>query len=95
MKFDWDERKRELNIVKHGLDFSWTADIFADEYAIDFFDERNSTLREYRFMKVVLSRIEVLFVAYTVFKEAGIYRIISLRRATKREEELYWEERNG
>lgn len=42
--FDWDEAKREANLVKHGLDFVDALEVFGDPLRIERIDKR----REYR-----------------------------------------------
>ena len=39
MKFEWDENKRKLNLVKHGIDFKDAQQIF-DGITFTFKDER-------------------------------------------------------
>ena len=34
MNFDWDERKRQINICKHGVDFADAVALFFDDLAL-------------------------------------------------------------
>lgn len=42
MKFTWDENKNQLNIRKHGIDFSDAAYVFADPFALSIPDDEHS-----------------------------------------------------
>lgn len=83
--WDWDERKRQANLAKHNVDFAlidqfdWlTADIWID-HRFDYGEERRSGLG--------LIHGRLFAVVYT---ERGLdKRIISLRKANKRER-LLW-----
>jgi len=41
MEYEWDERKRQANIIKHGVDFS-LAETFAWDTALDIEDDRKN-----------------------------------------------------
>ena len=88
LKFVWDEEKAKINKRKHNVMFSVAAKVFLDDYKIDEFDELHSDFEE-RF-KVVGLVEKVLVVIYTERGER--YRIISARRATKEEEDEYYEQ---
>ena len=84
--FEWDEAKREANLVKHGVDFVDALEVFADPLRI----RRIDTRREYReARRQVLGRVgeQVVFVVYTVRGEAR--RVISARRASRDERRAY------
>ena len=42
MIFEWDDSKEQINIIKHGIDFSTAAHVFHDENRIEFYDEAHS-----------------------------------------------------
>ena len=88
LKFVWDEEKAKINKRKHNVMFSVAAKVFLDDYKIDEFDELHSDFEE-RF-KIVGLVEKVLVVIYTERGER--YRIISARRATKEEEDEYYEQ---
>ena len=93
MKFEWDINKAELNIKNHGVSFSEAEEVFYDDFALDVYDDSHSDFEEQRFLILGLTAKGVLLVVYTVRIEE-IYRIISARKATKSEENSYWDERN-
>jgi uncharacterized DUF497 family protein len=85
MVYEWDKEKAEKNLRKHGVDFADAVTAFSDEAALTLADDY---LDEERFITVatdVLGR--VLVVVYTWRKEH--IRLISARRATRREQRQY------
>ncbi len=94
MLFEWDVQKEKSNIEKHGIDFDTAALVFGDDYRIERFDREHS-IEEDRF--ITIGSIEGLLTVMTVvYTERGrISRIISARRASKREAEEYYNGYNG
>ena len=87
MEFEWDENKRESNLSKHGIDFADAAKIFNRPVL-----ERVDNRYDYGETRIVALGEEngiVLFVVYTWRGE--VRRIISARRATKRERNKYYQ----
>jgi uncharacterized DUF497 family protein len=82
--FEWNSVKAEANLVKHDVSFPEAASVFADPLAI-YFDDGSS---EGRMVVIGTSlRERVLFVVHVERGERD--RIISARRATTREREVY------
>lgn len=83
---EWDDAKNELNIKKHGVSFETAAYVFNDVNRIEVFDKAHSDEedRYYTIGKVG----DVLFVVYS--DRGEVFRLISARLATKREEEMYY-----
>ena len=89
MKFDWDQRKANSNLRKHGVSFHEGASVLADPLSITYHDPDHS-LTEHRFITVGLSRGGwVLMVAHT--DRGDTVRIISARRTTRQERRHYEE----
>jgi len=89
MKFEWDPVKNEVNIKKHGIDFSEAETVFEDERAVTIYDEDHSN-GEDRFTIIGISRkLRELAVCHCFRKDDEVTRIISARRATKNESKLY------
>ncbi len=87
--FSWDERKNKLNEKKHGVSFEEAQTIFFDENAIEFYDFEHSQSED-RFLMLGLSgRLRMLLVCYCLREENDVIRIISARKATKREQKNY------
>ena len=87
MEFEWDENKERINIRKHGVNFSQAQEAFEDENAIDDYDDSHSD-EEHRFALLGLSAKTLLFVSYTVRRNAVI-RLISARKANQKQERFY------
>ena len=85
--FEWDEKKAENNLKKHGVDFHDAAAVFDDDFRIEWYDAAHSTTED-RYHTIGRVR-QVLFVVYTERREKT--RIISARKATPREEALYYD----
>ena len=85
-KFEWDSEKAEINLKKHKVAFEEAARIFLDDYRIDDYDELHSDDEE-RIKTIGFVR-NVLAVIYT--ERGDRNRIISARRANKREETTYY-----
>lgn len=89
MGFQWDDEKDERNRRKHGVDFDEAATTFYDPLALVQLDEAHSQDEE---RYVLLARSERGRLLVTVFTERGEdIRIISSRRATRREVRDYEE----
>lgn len=94
IKFEWNEYKNQVNQKKHGISFEEAKSVFYDEYAIEFFDEDHSS-KEERFLMVGLSfKLRVLVTSHCIREKGNRIRIISARKATKKETKYYWEERS-
>jgi uncharacterized DUF497 family protein len=89
LKFDWDKSKAKDNYAKHGVSFELARDVFADPFAIEFLDDRQDYGEE-RYVIVGIVRGQVLYVGYT--ERNDFFRIISARRATKHEQEFYFQQ---
>ena len=82
----WDSEKAASNLKKHGIRFSDAEGVLFDLNAIT--EEDSSAGEERRFVTVGMDPLgRILVVAYC-YRGEGI-RLISARRATKREREQY------
>lgn len=87
VQFVWDPAKAAANLRKHRVSFHEAATVLQDELSTTFPDERHSTLEE-RFVTIGVSmRGRLLVVVHT--ERAGKIRVISARRATRRERGFY------
>lgn len=94
IRFAWDESKDRLNKRKHKGSFEEAKTVFYDENAIQFPDPDHSQ-DEDRFLMLGLShRLRVLIVCHCFRGDDSIIRIISARKATKKEIERYEEEKH-
>ncbi|MBU2574800.1 MAG: BrnT family toxin [Elusimicrobia bacterium] len=90
MKFEWDDKKAERNTLKHGISFKMTTFAFDDPYALIVEDEKHSA-HERRQWLIGDSGENVLIIVFTMRLPGGNIRIISARRANRRERRLYEE----
>ncbi len=92
IRFEWDRAKGVLNRRKHGVSFEEAQTVLYDENAIEFFDPDHSE-REDRFIMLGLSfKLRLLVVCHRVKEAQSVIRIISARRATRREAKYYGRE---
>lgn len=90
IRFEWDERKSAANKRKHKVSFEEAQTVFLDENAIRFFDPDHSG-DEDRFLMLGMSfALRVLVVCHCYRESDAVIRIISARRADKREQSDYW-----
>ncbi len=88
--FEWDLKKAASNARKHGIAFEEASRVFADPLAILDADPDHS-LDEMRYILLGMSgRGRLLVVAFAEWPPRT--RIISARRATRRERRQYEEE---
>ena len=89
IKFEWDSAKATANARKHGVSFEEAQSVFYDEFAVQFFDEEHSGDEE-RFLLLGMSTEANLLLVCHCERDAGtIIRIISARKATRRESSFY------
>lgn len=88
MRFTWDEAKRRSNLEKHGIDFADVPAMFeGDVFTIE---DQRFDYGETRYMTLGLLKLRVIVVAHT--DDGEVMRIISARKATKHEEQKYFQE---
>ena len=89
-RFIWDEDKYHANIKKHGIEFEEAATVFDDDMAEYFVDISHSQDEE-RFIVLGVSKgLRLLIVIHCYRgKNDSVIRIISARKATRTEANLY------
>jgi uncharacterized DUF497 family protein len=85
MRFTWSERKRALNLKAHGLDFVDAARVF--EGATYTFEDARFDYGEQRFE--TLGLLAGVPVSIVHMESEDEIRVISFRKATKREASIY------
>jgi len=89
-KIEWDKRKENANLNKHGISFEEARTTFYDENAIQFFDPDHSD-EEDRFILLGIShKLNTLVVCHCFREQEMSVRIIFARKADKDEENFYW-----
>ena len=90
--FEWDENKDKTNLVKHKIGFDEAKMVFDDPFLVTFSDDFHSSEEE-RLISIGLSNhSRILLIVHTeVSKQTDdiIRRIISCRKATALEREIY------
>ena len=94
LRFEWDEAKAKTNERKHGVRFEDAMLVFADPFALVEQDHIESGELRWQTLGLVGGMV-LLLVAHTVRieEEDEIIRIISARRAVRKERKLYDENR--
>jgi hypothetical protein len=89
LRFEWDPEKAVENEQKHGVSFEEAQSIFADEFAT-LIDDPDHSSEEDRFVLLGLSaKLRTLVVAHCYRKDGDVIRIISARKATRKERDVY------
>ena len=87
--FEWDEAKNKANIKKHGVSFEEAESVFFDEYALLKADPDHSETED-RFVLLGLSaKLRLLLVCHCFEVDDGLIRVISCRKASRKEKPLY------
>lgn len=87
MKFTWSEAKRAANLMAHGLDFVDAARVF--EGATYTFEDDRFSYGEQRF--VTLGLLAGIPVSVVHTESEHEIRVISFRKATRREAQIYFD----
>ncbi len=85
MVFDWDKKKRKTNIKKHGIDFSELKEVFEKPMLTRIVNSED--YGEIRWISLGDLDGKIVVLVYTE-KENNV-RLISARRATKNENNIY------
>ncbi len=83
MRFEWDRKKADRNLKKHGVSFDEAVTVFYDPLAATV-DDPDHSVEEERLITIGFSARGRLMVVSHAARE-GVVRIISARRATARE----------
>ena len=87
--FEWDRNKAQQNIKKHGISFEEATTVFGDLLSLTIRDPLHS-IDDERFVIIGYSyKYRLLVVVHT--ERGNRIRIISARRATRRERKTYEE----
>ena len=89
MKFDWDPKKAEANLRKHGVSFDEAATTFLDAHAVSGPDPDHSVDEE-RYITFGYSQLTRLLAVCHTYRP-GVIRIINARRVTRSERKIYEE----
>ena len=91
MNFEWDSNKEKLNIKKHGVTFEQASYVFSDQFALSIYDDKHSGVEKRWIMLGKSLNENLLLVVHTFKDEDGeLVRIISARKATNKEKQIYY-----
>jgi uncharacterized DUF497 family protein len=89
LRFEWDPEKARANERKHGVSFAEAESVFMDDFAV-LLDDADHSNGEDRFLILgISSNMRVLVVSHCYRKAADVIRIISARKATRKETDDY------
>jgi uncharacterized DUF497 family protein len=91
VRFDWDGRKATSNLLKHHVSFEDAITAYDDPFALIAPDTKHSTAGEERRWLIGESDIGVVVVVFTARQPDDTYRLISARRAGRKERTRYEE----
>ena len=90
IEFAWDPRKARSNVARHGVSFDEAQTVFVDESARLIDDPDHSDDEERLLLLGYSFQARCLVVIHCYRESDSVIRLISARRATAREENVYW-----
>jgi uncharacterized DUF497 family protein len=87
--YTWTDEKNRLNKKKHGLYLSEVVDVFDDPHLMEFYDTAHSSLDEDRYISLGRLHDMVIPFVVTADKVDNNTQIITARKATPKEQEIY------
>ncbi len=87
LTFEWDLKKAETNLKKHGVSFEETSTAFKDHLSLTIDDPLHSSEEERLILIGMSYNNRMLVIVHTEIKDK--IRIISARKATKKERNYY------
>ena len=91
MRFEWDEAKSRGNLAKHGISFETATLAFEDPHHLSVQDRVVEGEDRWQTFGVVGRMTLVVAHAYWEEDDEEVIRIISARKATRRERKAYEE----
>ncbi|HNQ21893.1 MAG TPA: BrnT family toxin [Phycisphaerae bacterium] len=89
MRFEWNAEKAKRNFKKHGILFEEAATVFGDPRSLTIDDPLHSTAEERWVTMGMTYRHRLVVVVHT--SRGNAIRVISARKATRRERKTYEE----
>ena len=85
----WDFQKAKSNQIKHRVTFAEAETVFYDDNAIEFPDPDHSHAEDRFIILGMSAALRLLVVCYCYRENESSIRIISARKATKKENRFY------
>jgi uncharacterized protein len=92
LRFEWDPPKEAANRRAHGVSFIEAQTVFSDELARFQHDPDHSETEDRVLLLGLSSALHLLVVCHTYRKKDDTVRIISARKATRKEQRQYSQE---
>ena len=89
ISFIWDEKKARENLIKHKISFEDAQTVFSDPNARMIFDPEHSGDEERFILLGISSGLRLLVVCHCYREDDMVIRIISARKAKKKEQKQY------
>ena len=90
MEFEWDDKKSQSNLAKHGIDFHTAKALWDDDNRVEIQSPYPLESRN-----ILIGGLDNKLWPAIFTKRGSARRIISVRRARKREANLYGQKENG
>ena len=90
MNVTWDEAKNLSNQKKRGVSFEEAETVFYDDDSV-LFDDPDHSVGAERFLIIGVTDTEKLCIVSHCYRDEDVIRIISARKATKHEKQIYWD----
>lgn len=92
MRFVWDERKNAANKARHGVAFETAARVFDDPLHLSIQDRIEEGEERWQTLGMIDSVVVVVAHSWFEDEDGEVIRIISARKATRRERLAYEQE---
>ena len=89
ISFIWDSNKADENRNKHKISFQEAQTVFTDPHARMIFDPEHSTDEDRFVLLGISTALRLLAVCHCYRENDMVIRIISARKATKKEQKQY------
>jgi hypothetical protein len=89
IRFEWDSQKAASNEKKHGISFEEAQSVFFDEQALLLEDPQPRHEEERLVLLGLSASLRLLVVVVHALRERDVIRIISARKATRKETREY------
>ena len=89
LSFEWDKEKEKNNLIKHKVDFNEASTVFLDEEGLLMSDPDHSREEERYLLLGISNKGNILIISHCYRNSEEVIRIISARKANKREIETY------
>ena len=97
IQFEWNIEKENINITRHKLNFTDASHVFADVFQLNLYDADHSDDEDRWVVIGEIPVMKIVVVVHTLAQgqhgEDSRVRIISARKATRKEREAYFARR--